>query len=1039
MKNVFKYFIDRPLLVNLMAVAIIIMGLVFSQVLKREGLPKVDMREVVITTIYPGASSEDVELNVTIPLEDEIKGVSGIKEYSSISMENISRISIILDPDAADLEKIKQNIRRAVDNVTDLPDEVKNKPNIFEIKVQNFSVIDIALSSSKLNEKELVKRAKELKKQIQQLSLVSKVNPIGIQDREIHIKVNLEKMNVRSISFNDVVNALKSQNINLAGGNLESYLSEKGIITVSRYEDIHDVENTILRSDFEGNRVLLKDVAKVVDTFEKKNYYIRFNGKSGVGLEIVKKENADILRTIEQIKEHVNKFKKFSAGKNIEFAFLNDLSEDTRTKLSIVGNNAIIGLALILLVLFFFLNFKTAFWTAAGLPVSVFMSIILMHISGITINTISLSGIIIVLGMLVDDAIIIAENTYRHHLKGLSWKDSALNGVYEVSRPVLATVMTTIIAFLPLLFMEGQVGDFIYEIPIVVAFTLFASLFEAFFILPQHLSHTRKKISHKAEFKQTHSKGNKIFTLLDKKYVPFLNYVLKHRYILIGVFIILLILSFWHAKANMKFVMFDEEQARMFWVSGETTRGVSLDKTSDEVKEIEKALKSFPGTIIESFQTMIGLNMYGQSEDANFFTVIVYMTPANTRKESARNVIDILRKKMKKISAIKKYSFQIDSGGPPVGRPVEVEITGNNDQQRIAALKDFKKYLSGINGIFEIDDNYTIGKDELRIRLNYDRIARYGLLSYQVAEVIRTAFSGTVVTYLQTPEERIGYRVILDDQYRKNRETLNKLKIVNTQGKLVPIKNLLFIKEKRSIKRVYHYNGDRTINVSADIDTEKTTPVEVFEKIKKDIEKFHKKYPDMHFKIKGEAEESRKTIMSLIISFAAAVLIIYFMLVLLFNSFSQPFLIILAIPFGLIGVVITFTLHGMNFSMFALLGIIGLAGVVVNDSLVMLSFINDSRKKEPKKDIKEIVINGARTRLRPIILTTLTTAAGLFPTAYGIGGYDFTVSPMVLAISWGLVFATALTLLLIPALYMVDVDIRNLGSRLIAKIRRKSE
>lgn len=1038
MRNLFKYFIDRPLLVNLLVVIIIIMGLASTMLIKREGLPKVDMREVVVTTFYPGASPEDVELNVTIPLEEEIKGISGVKRYTSTSMENISRISIVIDSEVKDIEKVHQDIRRAVDKVTDFPEEVKHRPEIFEIKVQNFEVITVALSSDTLNEQDLVKRAKTLKKQLQQLPLVSKLETSGIQDREIHIKVDLDKMNTREISFNEIINALKSQNINIAGGNLESYLSEKGIITVSRFESIDDVEKIILRSNFEGRRILLKDVARVIDTFEKKTYFVRFNGKEGVALEVVKKENADIIRTIKQVKDHVEKFKKKPMGQDVEFDYLNDFSEDTRTKLNIVTNNALIGLLLIVLVLFLFLNFKTAFWTAAGLPVSVLMAMIFMYMTGITINSISLSGIIIVLGMLVDDAIIVAENSYRHFLAGFSWKESALMGVTEVSRPVLATVVTTIITFLPLLFMEGMVGEFIYEIPMVVAFTLGASLLEAFFILPQHLSHDRSdniKSKDKKNTKAFADRGTKIFKWLDGFYAPLLKKALKHRYIMIGIFVLLLIIAGIYAGTKMKFVMFDDQQARIFWFTGETTRGVSLDKTSDVVKEVEKEIGKFPKSIVSSYMTMIGLNGYGQSEDSNFFTVIVYMTPANMRKQKAKDVIAILRKKMKKITDIKKFNFQIDSGGPLAGRPIEIEVISNNDEQRLKAYQDLKNHLSKIKGVFDIDDNYRVGKDELKIKLNYDRIARYGLMAHQVADVIRTAFNGTVVTHMQTPEERIGYRVLLDEQFRRTKITLNKLKIANVQARLIPIRDLLHIQEKKSIKRIFHFNGDRTINVSGDIDTKVTTPVEVFGLIEKDIKSFQDKYPDTIFKIRGEAEESRKAMMSLMMAFGIAVLIVYFLLVLLFNSFSQPILIIMAIPFGLVGVIIAFALHGTSFSMFALLGIVGLTGVVVNDSLVMLDFINKSDKenKNKKKDIIEVVFQGARKRLRPIILTTVTTAAGLLPTAYGLGGYDFTVSPMVLAIAWGLVFATVLTLILIPGLYLVDKDVRRLFRRIFQR------
>lgn len=1118
MRRLFAFFIDRPLLVNLMAIFIILVGWVLSGRMKREGLPVVDMREVHITTVYPGASPEDVELNVTIPIEEEIKGVSGLKEFTSVSKENLSRIVVKLDPDATDLDKIKSDLRRAVDSVNDLPAEVKDRPEVWELKVQNIAVIEVALTGKSLSERQLVDAAMALKKLLQQLSLVSKVEERGIRDREIQIKVDLARLNRNYLSFTDIINTLKSQNINLAGGNLESYISEKGIITVSRFESIKDVENVILRSNFEGKKIRLKEVAQVVDDYERRTQLVHFNGKNGVSLQVVKKEKSDIIRTIDQVKACVRRFQGSGRAKGVNFSFINDMSEETANRLEIVGTNALIGLVLVLVVLFLFLNLRTAAWTAAGLPISIFFAIILMYASGISINSISLSGIIVVLGMLVDDAIIIAENTYRHHLSGLSRREAALTGVTEVASPVTATIATTILAFLPILFMEGMTGDFAWEIPLVIAFTLGASLFEALFILPQHLAHTfGKKDDIPATRDRTEDRA--ILRWLEQRYLPLLDYCLKRRYALVAVFVALLLLAGWHAGTNMNFEMFDDDQAYAFYVRGETRRGSSLEKTRDDLQKVEALFKDLPKNELRSYITQIAGNIYGGSEDANFFSIVVYLTPANVRSRSAEDIVEELRSKMAQMPFLKKYVFTIDAGGPPAGRPLEIEIVCNDDKERLAALqavrqllvipkrisrskmetnilprvkeqkdKQFlrsvytldkqtrtyhlqpalaalkpipaqkllkhtagntnhinKKLVEGrdrlgrildqagflINGVYDIDDNHEMGKDELRIRLNYDRIARYGLMAHQVAEAIRTAYNGVIVTHQQTQEERIGYRVLLADRYRRDRSTLNLLKIANLRGNLIDVQDLLFVRERKSIKRIHHYNGDRTVNLSGNLDIKKNDTVAVYSKLTEMTADLNRRFPNTYFKVRGEAQESKRTLDSLGTAFMLAMVGVFFLLVLLFKSFTQPALVIIAIPFGLIGVVAAFTIHGMTFSMMAMLGITGLTGVVVNDSLVMIDYINKQRIAMPDKPIPEVVREGARTRLRPIILTTVTTAAGLLPTAYGIGGYDYNIAPMVLAISWGLVFATLLTLLLIPSLYVIEGDARRLVRRVL--------
>ena len=1037
MTAIFRFFIDRPLLVNLTMVLIIIMGIVSAFRMKREGMPRVDMRQVLVTTFYPGASPEDVELNVTIPLENAIKGVAGIKKFDSVSMENLSRINIFLEQDVADLQEVKTDIRRAVDNVTDLPREVETGPTIFELKVQNFAVIEVALSSRHLSEQAIIRKAETLKKQIQDLPLVSKVQESGMRDREIQIKVDLNKINRLAISFNDIILAIQNHNINMTGGNIESYLSEKGIVTVSRFENVHDVEKVIIRSNFAGRRIRLKDIARVVDTLEKKTSQIRYNGRDGVSLLVVKKANADIIRTVKQLKSFVRSYQKKPASQGVDITYLNDLSAETGSKLDIVGTNAVIGLVLVIAVLFIFLNAKVALWTAAGLPISIGLAIILINFFGVTINAISLSGIIIVLGMLVDDAIIIAENTYRHRLDGMSWRDASLIGVTEVALPVIATIATTILAFMPIAFMEGMVGDFAYEIPYVVAFTLLASLCEGFFLLPNHLGHRylprRMATPGKSDVVRSAGIGNVLFVKLNNFYKPALYFALKFRYLLILFFIFLLIGTGLYAYLGMKFVMFDSRQARVFYISGETKSGSSLEKTGDDLKTIEDMIADYPDTVIASYKTQVALTMWGDPADSNYFTLIVYLTPANQRDKKITEVVNELRRRVKSCGMFDNVNFHIDSGGPPMGKPLEIEIISDDDNQRVSAMKATRRYLEQIDGLLEIDDNYELGKQELKIRPRYDRIARFGLLASQVARSIRTAFNGIVVTYLQTPTERIDYRLMLDDSYRRNRATLRRLKAVNRMGNMVPIRNLLRIREERSLKRIYHYNGDRTINISADINKEKITPVELMRKLRHEVPRLQKRFPHVRFEIKGETEESMRTMMSFFLAFGISLIAVYFLLVLLFNSFSKPFLIIIAVPFGMIGVTAAFAMHGESFNLMALIGIVGLVGVVVNDSLVLMSFIDSRRREKSNLPVRDIVVEGAATRLRPILLTTITTAAGLMPTAYGLGGYDFTIAPMVLAMSWGLIFATVLTLFLLPALYMVDNDARQSLRRLFCR------
>ncbi|MBU1077099.1 MAG: efflux RND transporter permease subunit, partial [Spirochaetes bacterium] len=490
MKFLIKYFISKPWLVNLITFFVIFSGIVTLSRIRKEGYPVVDQKMMRIMTFYPGASPEDVELNVTIPLEKVLKEVDGIDKYTSSSFENYSTIWVYIDKNLSDPEKVKADIRRAVDSVSDLPEEIKNRPNIWEWKSSNFTVFRIAIYSDTLSRHELRTRSLDLEKKLLTSPYVSQINSEGKMDREIHVKIDLNKLNRYYLSFEEVIDAIRSHNIQITGGTLDSYTSEKTIVTLSKFKDIMDVKNVIIRSSFEGQKVVLKDIAQIENTFEEEYSKIRANGRDGIFLNIKKKETADIIKTVDNINKLIKEFKDSLKKEDINIVSLWDLSEDTRTRLDIVQNNALIGFILVVITLLIFLNFKNALWTALGIPFSISFALILFPAFGVTVNSISLLGIIVVLGMIVDDAIIISENIFRHRIEGEPPLMAGIKATEEVAFPVLSTVMTTIVAFIPILYIEGMVGDFSKEIPLVIGFILIGSLIESLFILPNHVTHS---------------------------------------------------------------------------------------------------------------------------------------------------------------------------------------------------------------------------------------------------------------------------------------------------------------------------------------------------------------------------------------------------------------------------------------------------------------------------------------------------------------------------------------------------------------------
>jgi len=1040
-----RFLIKKPLLSNLLLVFILVLSVVSFFSIKRQGMPRVDFQQMRITTIYPGASPEDVELNVTIKLEDALKTVSGIEKYTSRSMENTSIIQVFIDPDAEKIPEIKDEIRRAIEGVSDLPEDVKDKPFIFDVKNDNFEIYEVVLTLPGKSELTLRKHALELKRRLKDVKEVSWITGSGVLDREIKIKLDLGMMKYHQISFDEVIQSIRNNKLRISGGSIESFTSKKNIVTISEFENAKDIGNIIIRSNFLGNKVQIKDVAAIIDGLEDEDTLVRFNGNKGMAFWIAKKGSADVIATVDKIKKTVARYKKSSGEKDLHIFSTFDMSIETKNRLSIVTSNAIAGFILVIIILFIFLDRRTAMWTAIGIPVSIGITIILLPFFDVSINSISLCGMVVVLGMVVDDAIIIAESITRSREGGLSSKEAAIKGLSLVLKPVLGTIITTMIAFVPIYFIPGMIGKFAVEIPTIVILMLAASFIEATTILPAHLAHEKEGT---AKIKEP--PGQKIFNYLENKYKVVMQWTLHHRYITLGIFMLFLLSGTGISFLITNFNMFPIDQAYRMFIYGETDKDSTLDFNAQETKKIEKIIQDMMKKnkgVVHSYKTHVGMdfnNGMGWIRSTNHFIVQMTLTPATKRDLTLVQVKDYIVTEFKRLKkpGIRKLNYYLDGGGPPVGKPIEIKIWGNNNKKRkvivSAVMKDLKKF-----GLQDVDSDLREGKSELRILPNYERIAAANLNVSSIASTIRTAFDGTVVTHMQTADEKIPFRVVLNEKSKDYDKPFKNLLVRNNTGHLVNISTMVKVNSAKSPQNIFHYNSYRTNTITANVDLKKTTPNAIYNKLKDFYKNFEKKNPGFRIRLGGEAEESSKTIFKLIMATLAALIAIYFLLVVQFNSFMQPFMVIMSVPFGVVGILLAFGIHGMDLSMLALVGVLGFAGVAVNDSLVMVDCINRISKEESSSDTEsfiDAIINGASQRLRPILLTTVSTMAGLIPTAYGlIGGIDSFISPMVMAMTWGLFLGTLSILVVIPVLYMVTNDVQSKIVIILNKFNRRSE
>ncbi len=1034
--------------------------------MQKEGYPAVDEPGCTITAWTPGASPEDMEINVTMKIEDAIKEVEGIKSYSSESMENFIYVIVQFEDDY-DFNDIKDEIRRNLDTISDFPEEMTNRPVIHEWGAKHMDLMKIGFYSRGCNYKELKNHYKELKQLIEDSPYITDIDSHGELFREIQIRVDYEKLNEYYISFDEVINAISSHNVQVTGGTLESSTSEKNIVTISKFENPLDVGKVIIRSNRAGDNVTLADVAEIEDTFGDIDWVIRFNGNTGILIEVFKKNSADIVKSAEAVKKIIEDYRQIAGDAKIGIDILVDQSDATRSRLSIVKNNAVLGLLLVGLLLFLFLNFKNALWTVLGIPFSIAFGLLFISGLGITINSVTLLAMIIVLGMIVDDAIVISENIHRHRIINGPGAKVVTQATLEVGFAVLTTILTTLIAFIPLYFMKGVIGAYVKEIPIVISLLLIGSLVESLFILPSHISHTTSTFQRRflgfiigallsyfscqlfelssiititiscsgallftilfsKFYKETYQNQERSYVLKMREiYGRALHIILRFRYIVLCVMISLFILGALIAT-SMKFEMFPSVEANRLRIAGDIKGYNSLEYTQKVIKKMEDYInQQYKDRGMKSLVSYLG----GASTPEHF-ELHLLLTPENQRDLKTDDIIEHLRTKFTD-DIYDRMEYIKSDGGPQLGNNIVIEISGNNDEYRKTVASIVNGELEKIEGTLDINRTDTNTKPEIKIVPIYDRIAAFGVTAAKIAQLTRIAFSGYTVTHLQTAEEEIPYQLLLKKSQRMKIESLKNLTIPTATRNLEKIGSMIHVVEGTALTKIKRYNSKRTTTLVADFDSSKIKSAELYAILSDKFKDIPAKYPGIRVHLGGAAEISNEAFGSLQSTLVVAIAGIFVLLIFLFRSLTQPLIVIIAIPFGLLGVIFSFKMHGMPLSFMGVMGTIGLSGVVVNDSLIMVEYINQlkARYKESGRNLKDLVLEGAKTRLRPIILTTATTFVGLLPTAYGLGGNDPLILPAAIALSWGLFFSTTMVLLFLPTFYLIEDDIRQLLNR----------
>jgi multidrug efflux pump subunit AcrB len=1000
---------------------------------KREAFPRVEFDFVIVTTIYPGATSEDIEKHITIPIEDKLREVDGIEEISSSSIEARSVIAIKLDPDLENKDKTVNDIKNAVDMVTDLPEDAE-QPEVEELTTAMTPVLEVALFNrsgikSDSEEFEIRKYAKILEDRLLEIHGVGKIDKKGYREREMIVEAHPGSLESNYVAINEVILALSRKNLNFPGGIIKSPVGEVVIRTIGEVQTAADIENVVIRTNELGRSVRVGDVASVRDSFEEESIIDNVKGRKSVVLTVIKKESADIISLVEKVKNEIGRFRKILPGE-YEISEFNDISYYVERRLNVLVSNGIVGFSLVVLVLFATLGWRISIVTALGIPFAFFVTFICMAYYDLSINLMTMFGLIMVLGMLVDDAIVVAENVYRHIEMGDPLKKAVIDGTAEVITPVAGTVFTTVAAFMPLMFMTGIMGKFIWALPAVVIIALIASWLECMFVLPSHIYDIERLNPDRALHGARNSEG-RLLAFFKRRYRSSLAYALHHRYI----FAVIIGVVFWgtlvFAAVHMKLILFPQGGVEILVIKAETPVGTTLRETNRRLGNIERVIGALPAAELDTYTTRAGIIQENPTDPytkrgSNYGILMVYLTPFQERKRDAAAILDTIRKNSAAHEKdFVKLELSMVKTGPPVGKPISISIKGEEFANLKSIAGEYKKYLSTIKGLKDVKDDFEEVKDELRVVVDEKLAAYTGITVWDVATTIRSCFEGTIATEIKKSDEEIDIRVIFPKKLRENLESVKHVKVANRMGQLVPLSRVARFTPDEGISVIKRKDWRRVINVTAEIDerAKGVSSVEVNRDVQAKFAGIEERLAGITVGYEGEFKDTSESISNLLKSFVVAAIVIYIILVAIFRSVAHPLIIMNVIPLSLVGVIWTFYLHGLPVSFLALMGVVGLAGVVVNDSIVMVDFIKVSRNRGLSP--VDATLEAGVTRLRPIFLTTITTFFGLVPTAYGIGGYDPFLVPMALSLSWGLAFGTLITLFATPILYNIFSDIRR--------------
>ncbi len=1050
MIKIIEWFAKNPIAANLVLLLIIVGGLLTMSGIKQEVFPEIASDLITVSVPYLGAAPEEVEEAVCVLIEEEIQSLEGIKRITSRALEGIGSVTVELIP-GTDVRKLLDDVKARIDAIDTFPEETE-KPIIQEL-LNRRQVINLAISGE-TDEKTLKILSEKIRDDILMLRGITQAEIANIRPYEISIEVSEQALRRFDLTFDEVAQAVRRSSLDLPGGSIKTEGGEVLLRTKGQAYVGLDFENIILRTQPDGTRLKVGDVASVIDGFAETDQAARFDGKPSALIQVFRVGNEDAIQVARAVRQYVSEA-KMRIPEGIKLTIWSDDSEVLKSRLDLLFRNGRSGFILVFIMLALFLRLRLAFWVALGIPVSFLGAIWLMPSLDVSVNMISLFAFIVVIGIVVDDAIIVGENIFSEYEKGKTGVQAAIDGVRGVAVPVVFAVLTTVAAFWPLLRVEGVIGKIMRFIPVIVISTLLFSLFESLFILPSHLSHI-KKIKKKTPqgwkgiWGRFQDKFNELFQkFIDRVYRPSLELGLRLRYITVAGFILVLLLTIGLVGGWIKFLFLPRIDADNVIADLTMPLGTPVEATADAVRRLEEtALRlqdelDLDQPIIRHVLSSIGEQpSRNQASGPNVATgvfagshlgeVNIELIPSEKRRISSIQVANRWRELTGPIPDAVELTFS--SSLFSAGAPINIQLASSNYTALREAAERLKDNLKDYPGVFDVADSFRLGKQEVKLEIT-PVAESLGLTLSDLGRQVRQAFYGEEVQRIQRGRDEIKVMVRYPLEERRSLGNLENKRIRTFGGIAVPFSAAAKATLGRGYSTIERTDRRRTISITADVDESKANANELLTDITRNVlPPLLADYPGVSYSLEGEQRDQSEALGSLRNGFILALFIIYALLAIPFRSYIQPVLVMAVIPFGIVGAIWGHIIMGIDLTILSFFGIVALAGVVVNDSLVLVDFINRFRASgEPtEKSIREAGV----IRFRPIILTSITTFAGLTPLLIERSLQARFLIPMAVSLAFGVVFATFITLVLVPVSYQILEDIKAQFFKLLGLRRR---